>query len=397
MKKQLPIFLPACLWLVVMLFGFSCRSRLSLPGELSDRRDWILTAGSAGRRGSSSERLAFPLELRWQAPARGPIVASPTVIGELICVGTLGRRFSFFSALDGRRYDTMKTDAGVSATAAFGEGTIFLATESGEGIVRALDFEQGDIRWETAVGDVSAALTYFQGKILVSTNQGRLRCLAAEDGSRIWQFSTRGMKSTAVTVTGGMAVCGCDDGYLYALGIDDGGERWSRKVEGAVWAAPVADDGRVYAGTFGGYLYCLAADDGAIIWRRDLEGSITQSPALGLEAVFAGTDRGVMLAVDRRDGQLRWRYQLSDARPGDPAATGDALLVGDSDGRLMALDINDGTLMWSYQTGRAIVSAPVLWQGRLYVGSMDGHLYAFAPADSGAAANTSDRIAPSGR
>ena len=396
MKKHFLIVLPACLWLVIAILGSSCHHRLSLPGDVSDRRDWVSAAGSAGRRDFSSERLVFPLELRWKASARGPIVASPTVIGELICVGTLGRRFSCFSAGDGRRHDAMKTDAGVSATAAFGEGTVFLATESGEGIVRALDFEEGDIRWETPVGDVSAALTYCRGRILVSTNQGRLCCLAAEDGSRMWQFSTRGRKSTAVTVSEDMAVCGCDDGYLYALGIDDGVERWSRQLEGAVWAAPVADDGRIYAGTFGGYLYCLAADDGAIIWRQDTEGNITRPLALGPETVFAGTDRGTLLAMARRNGQLRWTYRLSDARPGAPVATADALLVGDSDGRILALNVDDGTLLWSYQTGRAIVSAPVMRKGRLFVGSMNGYLYAFAPADSGAASHTSNRMMPSG-
>jgi outer membrane protein assembly factor BamB len=375
LRKRSTFALLACLGLVAVLAGSSCRPRLSLPGDTDEDMGWVMAGGDAGHGGFSPERLALPLKLCWKARTRGPIVASPIATGELICVGTLGRRFYFFSAADGRQYDTIKTDSGVAATAALGEGSVYLATEVGEGEVYALDLRRGDIRWKKAVGDISAALTYVRDRILVSTNQGQVCCLAAEDGSQIWQFSTRGLRSSAVAVSGEMAVCGCDDGE----------ERWNRQVEGAVWSMPIADDGDLYVGTFAGYLYCLSADGGEIIWRRDLEGSITRPPAVGPEMVFAGTDRGLVLALERRNGQTRWTRDLSGARPGAPLATADVLFVGDSDGRLRGLSIDTGKLMWSYRTDRAIVSAPAIWRGRLYLGSMDGNLYAFGPEISGAA------------
>jgi outer membrane protein assembly factor BamB len=386
LRRHPPALRLAALGLAVLLLGASCRKRLSLPDGPADRREWMTAGGGEDSPGWSPERLLLPLELRWKARTRGSVVASPLVIGDLICVGSLGKRFYFLSAADGGRYSALKTDAGISATAAAGEGSVYLATGVGEGLVYGLDLEAGRIRWKTAVGDVSAALSYHRERLLVSTNEGEVVCLAAGDGSVLWRFSTRGRRTTAAAVAGETAVCGCDDGYLYALGVEDGGERWSRQLEGAVWARPSAAAGRVCAGTFEGFLYCLAADDGETIWCRELEGSITRPPVQGGGSVFAGTDRGLLTAVDRRSGETIWENRLDDARPGSPLATPDALFVGDSQGRLLALSSGSGELLWSHRTDRAIVAAPVIREGRLFVGSMDDHLYAFAPAASGSTA-----------
>ena len=382
------------LGLVILLPGSSCRKRLPLPDAPGDRRGWLMAGGGPDHRGFSSERLTPPLELRWVARARGPLAASPIVTGDLVCVGTLGRRFYFFSAADGQRHAAMKTDGGISAAAAAGENCVYVATEAGEGKVYALDLSKGEVLWKTAVGDVSAALTYHQGSILVSTNLGRIYCLEAGDGSFRWQFSTHGMRITAAAVSGTTAVCGCDDGYVYALGLEDGAECWSRRLEGAVWSTPVVGDDRIYTGTFGGQLYCLTAGDGQTVWRRELEGGITRPMALGMGMVFAGTDRGLLGAVDQDSGELRWAYRLKDARPGAPLATSDALFVGGSDGQVRALSTAEGKLLWQHQAEGAIISAPVLYQGRLYVGSMEDYLYAFAATGSKTAASAPAGIRP---
>jgi outer membrane protein assembly factor BamB len=396
LRRYLPAVRPVALGLALLLSGFSCRPRLSLPDGPGDRRGWHMAGGEADHRAWSSERLALPLELRWRVRTRGSVTASPVVIGDVICVGTLGKRFYFFSAADGSRHATLKTDAGISAAAAVGDESIYVATGVEEGVVYALDLREGEILWKTAVGDVSAPLTYHRGAVLVGTNLGKVWCLTAEDGSSRWQFSTHGMKSTAVAVSGDMALCGCDAGYLYALGIEDGEERWSRQLEGAVWARPAAADGRIYAGTFKGYLYCLTEDDGEIIWRRDLDGSITRPLALAPEMIYAGTDRGLLTALDHRSGRTLWEHRLAGARPGAPLATPDALLVGDSEGGLNALSAETGEVLWSHQADGAIISAPVLWQGSLYVGSMNDDLSAFSPADSGTTAAVSARAQPAG-
>jgi|GEM_PF-1846731 len=392
LKKYLSALAVVCLVLVVLLPGSSCRNRLSLPGGPGNSPGWPTASGEPAPGGLSSTQLVFPLQLRWKTRTRGSVVASPMVIGDLICVGTLGKRFYFLSAADGQRYGAIKTDAGISATAAAGEGSVYLATEADEGLVYAFDLRRGEIRWKTAVGDVSAPLIYHRGRLLVSTNLGRVICLGSEDGSSLWQFSTRGMRVTAAAVSGGTAVCGCDDGYLYALGLEDGQERWSRQLEGAVWSRPSIGGNRIYVGTFEGTLYCLEFDDGEMIWRRELEGGITRPPALGDEVLFVGTDRGLLVAVDRHSGQSRWAHRMADARPGAPLATPEALLVGGSDGQITALSVETGEPLWSHQVAGGVVAAPVIWQGRLYVGSTDDVLYAFTSAHSETTA-----AAPAGR
>jgi len=379
----------ACLGMAILLPGSSCRTRLSLPHDPGDRREWTTAGGEEEHRGFSSERLILPLELGWQARTRGSVVASPTVIGEMVCVGTLGKRFYFFSAVDGRQQGVLKTDAGISSSAAAGEGSVYLATGADEGNVCALDLRNGEIRWKTDVGDVSAALTYHRGYLLVSTNEGLIHCLAAGDGSRRWQFTARGMRTTATAIYDGMAVCGCDGGYLYALGIEDGAERWRRQLDGAVWSRPSIADGRIYVGTFEGHLSCLETNDGEVIWQQELKGGITHPPALGGEMVFVGTDRGLVSAFDRDSGRMIWENRLNDARPGTPLVTLDALLVGGSDGLLRALSTPTGDLLWSHQVEGAIVSAPVLSQGRLYLGSMADYVYGFSSAGSEAIADSS--------
>jgi outer membrane protein assembly factor BamB len=377
LRKRPAISALVALMTAALLCGLSCQARLRLPRPAGRYEGWTMSGGEVGHRGFSAEQLHLPLTLHWTFRARGPIVASPILVGEWVCFGALDKRFYFLDAGDGQRLGIYKMDSGISSTAAAGPEAVYVATETGDENVYAFDLQDGRRRWKTHVGDVSCDLTYDRGRILISTTDGYIHCLSAGDGVQIWQMATQGQMSTAAAVTEEMAIFGCDAGYLYALSVGDGAEVWRKKVEGAVWAPPVAGGGMVYAGTFGGALYCLRAADGEFVWSRSIGGNITRSPALGQEMIYVGQDQGVFMALAVSDGQTQWQHHLSDARPGPPLVAGDLLLFGASDGRISALDAGNGQERWSYQTDRPIVSAPAVWNGRLLVSSMDGSIYVF--------------------
>ncbi|MGA1848923.1 MAG: PQQ-binding-like beta-propeller repeat protein [Thermoplasmatota archaeon] len=305
------------------------------------------------------------------------------------------------------------------------------AVESGKGPTK------GDLIWSYMTGDqVLSSPVFYQGGMLIGSDDGKLYCLDTLTGEVNWKFSTSGSIQATPLIHEGRAYFGSFDrkfycielppaggspffiwsfecqgqiissahlygdsvvfadisGYVYRLDLQ-GGEVWSKKLSiMEIWGSPAIDseEGLIYIGDTGKTLYCIDAENGDI--ERDLEhfdlSEIYSSPLLheGMLYYTGGADE-TLYALDLSSWEHSWTFWAdgNDAYS-SPVISGDRIYFGsfeytwclpltDPDG---SGNISLDEVVWvspteDFQGG----SSPLIAEGRVYIGSDNWKLYCF--------------------
>jgi eukaryotic-like serine/threonine-protein kinase len=339
--------------------------------------------------------------LAWRAPTDGDVVSSPTIVGQVVYVGSNDGALYALDLATGARRWRIELGSPVASSPAVGGGMVFVSTRDGS--VVGVDAVRGVKRWRLTTGKVIPFA---------------------------WGHESGDYYLSSPTYVGGQIVVGAGDGYVYAVDASSGTLRWKTRTAGRVRASPAVVDGRVYVGSFDGRIYCLDLATGAVRWRYDTEGvtlqsgnygydrrSIQSSPVVANGVVYEGARDGFLYAIDAAHGTLRWRFDhkiswiitsvafadgviyagSSDAHfvqaldttgrelwrtaadaPvwSSPAIAGGLLYVGDGDGKVHAYDRATGKERWSFRTAATVYSSPAISGEYVVVGSTDGNVYA---------------------
>lgn len=251
----------------------------------------------------------------------GAVASVPTDVGATVAL--------YDDALD-RQW---ATQVAAETSPVLGDGALFAGRRREDGdVVRAVDLDDGAVRWEYPVRGELSGVAYSNGTVLVTgedAGTGHLDAVdaATGDGRRLWSHelpdSDSFVPSPPVVAQGTVFLArqraiGSDSPppALFALDAADGTERWS--VRRTVAAMPVVTDDLVYSAGVG---YDPA--DGNRRWKLprelsdSLEGSIgTVQPAATSERLyFAEVDPAdytgySLFSVGTADGTLRWRREF---------------------------------------------------------------------------------------
>lgn len=310
------------------------------------------------------------------------------------------------------RFDT---GAEVLASPVLADGTLFVATKSGD--LLALDAATGSLRWRTHLTDyvVRSSPSVANGTVYLGAGFA-LYAIDASTGKTKWQAATRYVGQSTPTVADGVVVISSQEEWVYGFNADSGESLWRIPTDGVVFGAPAIANGLVALGTDKGTIYGVALKDGVLIWRKTMSGGIvapavfagdrvifstnrgqtfavsvnrgdrlwtaevgTQQPMAFMKdlVVLAGTDGGIH-TLSTTDGTERWLYPTGERTIGAPISVGDEVIVG-TGAKLLALD-GDGKVRGYYLAQDAITTSPITVEGYTFFGSADGFLYAVTSA-----------------
>ncbi len=161
------------------------------------------------------------------------------------------------------------TIAGNLVLAGCGNGDFVFRAQNPAGAVLALDRDNGEVRWETALPDTVLG---------------------------------------AIAVRDNLAICPVRNGEVIALDLDDGAIVWRQRINGsaAILGGPAVTEDLVYAVSQDGYLAILELQDGSVLERHYLNserrpgtlGLSVSSPFVSDGRVYIGSETGGLRAFD---------------------------------------------------------------------------------------------------
>lgn len=287
----------------------------------------------------------------WKSDIGARLSAGPSVIGDLVVVGTLDAE------------------------------------------VIALKRADGSLVWRVPVSsEVLAPPAGNASFVIARSVDGRVFGLAAADGKRVWSFdrtvptlTLRGV--SAPLVDGNRVLLGMDSGRLTAVQMNDGVPLWEQPISvpsGRTELERLADidaqlidtlDG-VLVASYGGDVTLIDPVDGESRWRRAIKSGTGM--AVGGRTVYVSDDDGVVWALDVESGAAVWKSEaLKYRRLSPPAFFKGYAVVADYQGYLHFFDPADGKLVARARVGRSPILAPMIaTDTTLYVMNVDGRLEA---------------------
>lgn len=356
-------------------------------GESPAVSNWNTFHGGSGLTGHGTGDLTFPLSLRWQYLAPGPVFQPPvgdesgiylaTTDGHVVSLDFTGAvRWSVALAQDGAP-DARES---IEAAVAVHTGLVLVGTQSGR--LHALDAATGAVKWVYDVGGQilaapNADLAANSAFVLERAN-GILHGVDLETGAKRWQADPIARCDGPVAVADGLVAFGSCLPALHVFAVD--GKRVAEvplcgdcQVAGGVALA----SGELYTGNRGGQVLRADARDGQITWNNT-EGAreIFTTPAIGPALVVAGDEAGRLRALDRATGAVRWAFDAG-------GLVSSAVIIGNTvafgaRGTLSLLDLETGAERWKTEVSDNITT-PAWVHGLLLVASEDGTVSAFAP------------------
>lgn len=191
----------------------------------------------------------------------------------------------------------------------------------------------------------------------------------------LWTFEIGTPCASSAVIAEGRVYVGADDGKMHCLALEDGSELWSFPTGDMIEAPPVIIEGRIFFGSSDRWFYALEPD-GTLAWKAE-----TGDQILGSANWLAGEDgEGPIVVVGSYDhtlyayraatGELRWQYTTGDRLNGSPAVLGDRVVVGGCDTRLHVVSGRTGEPIEAIEMGDAChIAASVGGVGdRVYFG-----------------------------
>lgn len=352
--------------------------------------------------------LATPV---WTFDAKAPLWPGTSVSDGLAYAGAEDGTLHALDVATGVERWTFKAGGAIRTRAAFGpEGALYFQAD--DGVLYALDARTGALRWQTTVNPkpvvrlppsepksrfdrFGSDVTVDAGRLYVGTDEGKVVCLEASNGRKIWEFASGGSVLAAPAVAAGRAYFGSFDGAVYAVDTAAGRPLWKHETGKPVVSTPAVAGDRVIVGSRSYDLFGLDAATGKVAWQRYIWSSWVESSAVVKDGIayVGSSDAAALYAFDARTGTPVWKTDVWGWAWGQPAVTRTRVYMPTSAlggypvphrGGIFAVERATGRPVWRYAEpepkdvafgypGSASVGA-----GKVFIAGLDGKVRAFA-------------------
>jgi len=247
--------------------------------------------------------------VRWQVALDTEILAAPLVIGPRVYIPTMSGRLYALDASTGIEYWHTSADEKEfgfsvrgSSSPSEGLGLIFQGTATGD--VRAIRQSDGQVIWETRIGNPR---------------------------NRVYDVDSQPL------LIEGQLFAASADGLLYSLDPRDGSVNWASDAGGANDIA--YRNGRLYT-TGGSNLYCVDPATGLIFWSQDFEKPAMSAPALGDGFITVVSTIDKIYIVESATGDIAYERYVRKGSLGDPTVVDDRYVyILSNSGRLFSFEV----------------------------------------------------------
>ena len=152
----------------------------------------------------------------------------------------------------------------------------------------------------------------YQGKVMVGDLEGRIYCLALEDGRTLWTGENPGGTSATLAAVGELAVATAIPGAITALDINTGKRRWRLETDKAITSSPLVLSDIIFTGCHDGSVYAVEAASGKMLWKSERLGAPIVGELCGGEgAVFAGAENMTFYKLEAATGKVLAKAKLN--------------------------------------------------------------------------------------
>ena len=279
----------------------------------------------------------------------------PTVLGNLLVVGTLDGHVYAMDAATGKQLWSAEVDDEVISPPAIDAGVVYVRTNSGN--VYAFDSNSGERKWAYDQGNVSllslrgnGPLLAAHGVVMFGSDDGNVISLRSDTGAIQWKLPiTKGLGRTDIQklndaddtlqLDGNILYATAYHGELTAVDATQGQLAWTRAFSSYVGMG-VADK-EVVGVDDDSLVWAFSKDGGGDLWKQDaLQYHWLTAPAIQDKYAVVGGVDGYVHWLDLSDGKLAARVRLSkDAIRARPVVNGDTVYVEDVKGHVAAYRI----------------------------------------------------------
>ncbi len=330
--------------------------------------------------------------VKWTFHAAGKLIASPTVDGSAVFIGSTAGLLYAIDRDKGTEKWKFAAKGRIVSTPAIAGGLVYFGAYDGN--FYAVDAGTGELKWKFATeGERRYAGTHLHGSqpareimpdpfdcylsspvvwngaVFFGSGDGNVYALDAATGALKWKFKTGDVVHASPAIADGKIYIGSWDSNFYALDAASGKEVWRFKTgedpdihnQVGIQSSAAVVDGIVYFGCRDSHLYALDAKTGEKKWAFGTKGSwVIASPAVRDGKVyFATSDSGLVYVLDAKTGDVVFSLNLQRWPSfSSPAIAGDMLYEGSNSGQLNAVDLVNRKVAWTFATDASKRNGP---------------------------------------
>ena len=215
-------------------------------------------------------------------------------------------------------------------------------------------------------------------KIYVANKSGKLFCVNADDGKKIWETEPveGGTFFTSPSSDLNNIYIGNTSGSLFAISVNDGSTIWGKKFIGGFYCDASVLGTTLYIGNDDNFFRAIS-NNGDLVWEKNLGTKFLSSSTFYKNLVIIAGVNGKVYGLDISNGDVVWEFQTFGSISASPVVSGDYIFIGSFDRKFYCLNAANGELLWDFETEGRIKTTAIVWKGYIFAGSDDRKVYCF--------------------
>ena len=340
---------------------------------INEVRDYL---GSPTRTPAELEHIDAEPQTAWTAPAGRGITGAPAVGERVTVVASVDRWVYALDTRSGELFWRFRGSDGFGVGPVMGGGAIYVATETGDGVVTSIDVHSGKRRWQARIGRTASPMVLRDSLLYVATQGGFLVALNVADGTTRWARAAGASRAGPLVTRSFVALPGISDS-LFVFEAVTGRPITRARIPGAV-LAPLAliSDSLIAATSPGGLVFTLALPAATVGWQVDTREPIPGGPAVYRDTVFVITNGCSFWQLPVASAASEPRKLGCRTRTG-PTILRDGVLVATIDGELQYHARSGASRPWTLTIGGELLHPPVVQHGQIVVAPVLGDVMSY--------------------